>query len=284
MSAPMIDLAPGHKIGLIVENPVLLAPAAAGFGDRLPRVEGGVPGAIVAGPVSAAGHGYGRTGLVEVEGGVLALPSGFSRSARRAVERYAGAWARVGCPIVVQLVDETAADFARAAARVAGAHAVAGIEWAIPADLAPSTLAEGLRAAQRTADLPLWVKLPWGRAGDLAERAVGAGAVGLVLAQPPAGAVLRLGSQSAAEVVRGALHGPLLFAMLLHALHALAQQSLPCALIAAGSIFTPGQMAQALAAGAQAVQLDAVVWSEPAIVKTMVTAWQAGQAGTVPSS
>ena len=27
MSAPMIDLAPGHKIGLIVENPVLLAPA-----------------------------------------------------------------------------------------------------------------------------------------------------------------------------------------------------------------------------------------------------------------
>ena len=54
--------------------------------------------------------------------------------------------------------------------------------------------------------------------------------------------------------------------------------------IAAGGIFTPGQMAQALAAGAQAVQLDAVVWSEPAIVKTMVTAWQAGQAGTVPSS
>lgn len=275
MSAPMIDLAPGHKIGLIVENPVLLAPAAAGFGDRLPRLEGGAPGAIVAGPVSAAGHGYGRSGLVEVEGGVLALPSGFSRSARRAVERYAGAWARAGCPVVVQLVDETAADFAKAAARVAGAQAVAGIEWSVPAGLAPSTLAEGLRAAQRVADLPLWVKLPWGRAGDLAERAVAAGAVGLVVAQPPAGSALRAGA-----VTTGALHGPLLFATLLDQLVAVAQQSLPCALIASGGIFTAGQMLQALAAGAQAVQLDAVVWSEPAVVRTMVAAWQDGEKGT----
>ena len=38
MSAPMIDLAPGHKIGLIVENPVLLAPAAASF-DQYPNFE-----------------------------------------------------------------------------------------------------------------------------------------------------------------------------------------------------------------------------------------------------
>ena len=129
------------------------------------------------------------------------------------------------------------------------------------------------------AELPLWVKLPWGRAGELAERAVAAGAAGLVLAQPPTGAVLRPGSQSAADVVRGALHGPLLFAMLLDALLAVARQSLPCAIIACGGIFTPGQMAQALAAGAQAVQLDAVVWSEPAIARTMVAAWQAGGSG-----
>lgn len=272
MSAPFIDLAPGHKIGLVVENPVLLSPVAAGFGDRLPRIEGGAPGAIVAGPVSALGHGYGRTGLVEVEGGVLALPSGFSRSARRAVERYGGAWARAGCPVVVQLVDESPADFAKAAARVAGAPAVVGIEWAIPADLVVSSLVDGLRAVQRVADLPLWVKLPWGRAAELAERAVAAGAVGLVVAQPPAGSALRSGA-----VMTGALHGPLLFATLLDQLVAVARMGLPCALVAGGGIFTTEQMLQALAAGAHAVQLDAVVWSEPAIVRTMVAAWQAGE-------
>ena len=36
---------------------------------------------------------------------------------------------------------------------MAGAQAVAGIEWAIPADLAPSTLAEGLRAAYHAKDV-----------------------------------------------------------------------------------------------------------------------------------
>lgn len=274
MSAPLIDLAPGHKIGLVVENPILLSPAAAGFGDRLPRIESATPGAVVVGPVSAAGHGYGRTGIVEVDSGVIALPSGFSRGARRAVDRYAGAWERAGCPVVVQLVDEAPADFAAAVARVAGAQAVGGIEWSVPADLALSSLVDGVRAAQRAADLPLWVKLPWGRAAELAERAVAAGAAGLVVAQPPAGSALRAGA-----VTTGALHGPLLFATLLDQLVAVARMGLPCALVASGGIFTAEQMLQALAAGAHAVQLDAVVWSEPAIVRTMVAAWQAGESG-----
>ena len=133
MIASFIDLAPGHKIGLAVANPILLSPIAAGFGDRLPRGDTGSPGAMVVGPVSAAGHGYGRAGVVEVAGGVIVLSAGFSRGARRAVECYAGAWQRAGCPVVVQLVDDAPADFARAAARLADAQAVAGIEriWLI---------------------------------------------------------------------------------------------------------------------------------------------------------
>lgn len=278
MSREIIDLAPNHKIGLVVENPVLLAPAAAGFGDLLPR-DLGVPGAIVVGPVSASGSGYGRTGLIEVAGGVLAPPAGFSRRARRAVERYGSAWERAVCPIIVQVVDVTPADFARAAQRVAGAPAVAGIEWAVSSDLTATVLGDGLRAAQRVMDLPVWVKLPWGRAQELAERALAAGAVGLVIAQPPPGSIVRDVSPGDGELVTGALHGPLLLPLVLQEVAAVAQMRLPCALIASGGIFTPAQMVQALAAGAQAVQLDAVLWSEPGIVRKMVERWEAGEAG-----
>ena len=277
MSGQGIDLAPNHKIGLIVENPVLLSPVAAGFGDRLPR-DLGRPGAIVVGPLSAAGGGYGRAGLAEVEGGVLALPAGFSRSARRAVDRYGSAWERCGCPVVVQLVDTTPADFAKAAQRAAGAPAVAGIEWSLPGDLKAAALAEGLRAAQRVMDLPVWVKLPWGRVQELAEGASAAGAVALVVAQPPAGSTLRSASSGAGDLMAGALHGPLLLPLVLQEVAAVAQMRLPCALIASGGVFTPAQMAQALAAGASAVQLDAVLWSEPGIVRPMVEQWQAAAA------
>ncbi len=278
MSAPIIDLAPGHKIGLIVENPVLLSPVAAGFGDRLPRLEGGTPGAIVAGPMSVSGQGYGRSGLVEVEGGVLALTAGFSRSARRAVERYGSAWERCGCPVVAQLVDTTPADFAKAAQRVAGAPAVAGIEWAVPGDLKAAALAEGLRAAQRVMDLPLWVKLPWGRVRELAEGACTAGAVALVIAQPPPGSVVGSAPPGDGDLVTGALYGPLLLPLVLQEVAAVAKMRLPCALVVSGGIFTPAQVAQALAAGAQAVQLDAVLWSEPGIVRHMVEQWRAATA------
>ena len=284
MIASFIDLAPGHKIGLAVANPILLSPIAAGFGDRLPRGDTGSPGAMVVGPVSAAGHGYGRAGVVEVAGGVIVLSAGFSRGARRAIECYAGAWQRAGCPVVVQLVDDAPADFARAAARLADAQAVAGIEWAVPVDIALSRLAEGLRAAQQGTELPLWVKLPWARVGELAERAVVAGAAGLVVAQPPSGVALYRDGTQRGDVVAGTVQGPLGFATLLSQVLAVARQKLPCALVASGGIFTPGQMMQALAAGAHAVQLDAVVWSEPAVVAAMLAAWHAGWGGSAAST
>jgi len=285
MIAPFIDLAPGHKVGLAVENPVLLSPTAAGFGDRLPRRESGTPGAIVVGPVSATGHGYGYApGVVEIAGGMIVLPAGFSRSVRRAVERYAAIWQRSGCPVVVQLLDETPVDFARTAARLADTQVVAGVEWAVPVNMAVSSLVEGLRAAQRVTELPLWVKLPWARASEFAERAVVAGAAGLVVARPPPGAMLDGGSGQPGDVVAGTVHGPLVWTFLLEQVAAIARQKLPCALVASGGIFTPGQMTQALAAGAHAVQLDAVVWSEPAIVTTMVAAWRAGWNRAVPTT
>lgn len=267
----LIDLAPNHKLGLTVSSPLLLSPTAAGFGDLLPRgVEAAKLGAVVVGPVSAAGRGYGGPStLVEIDGGVLVQESGFSRSARRAVERYDAAWARLGCPVIVQLVDADPADLARSARQLLRASSVAGVEWCTPANATPALVADGVRALAQVLDAPLWVKLPLEKAVALAERATAAGAAALVIGQAPRGAAARLEPVSPAgapAVMTGALYGPATFPLMLHTLHDVATLSLGCALIACGGVHTAAHIRQALAAGAHAVQIDTLLWSEPGLI------------------
>ncbi|MFZ1771478.1 MAG: hypothetical protein WAU00_19875, partial [Caldilinea sp.] len=137
---PEIDLAPNHKLGLVVHNPRLLAPAAIGFGDTLPRgLNLAELGAVVVGPVSAEGRGYsGPATMIEIDGGVLVQDSGFSRSARRAVARYGALWEGFGCPVLVHLVDATAADLARSARHLLHAPTLAGVEWSVPTAASPT--------------------------------------------------------------------------------------------------------------------------------------------------
>jgi dihydroorotate dehydrogenase (NAD+) catalytic subunit len=262
---PEIDLAPNHKTGLLVHSPLLLSPAAIGFGDVLPRgLRLAAFGGVVVGPVSAAGQGYnGPVKLIELDGGVLASSSTFSRSARRAVERYSMVWTRLGCPVIVQVVDAAADDLVRAARRLLQAPAVAAIEWRAPLAVSPVQVREGVRALQQNIEAPIWVKLPLENAAALAERAINAGAVGVVVGQPVAGAVMHVDDATGTKSpLTGDLYGPPAFAPMLRALLDVTSAQLGCALIACGGVFSTLQVEQALAAGAHAVQLDTVLWRE----------------------
>lgn len=266
-----IELAPNHKQGLTVHSPLLLSPTAVGFGDQLPRgLELAQVGALVVGPVSAAGRGYaGPATLVEIDGGVLVHESGFSRSARRAVERYDAIWARLGCPVLVQLVDGEPADLARSVQHLRRARGVAGVEWCTPAGATPALVAEGVRALAQALDAPLWVKLPLENGAALAARAVSSGAAGLVIGQPPQGATVQAEPgqrEGAPAVMTGSLFGPAMFPLMLHALQEVAALQLSCALIACGGVHTSAHVRQALAAGAHAVQIDTLLWREPGLV------------------
>lgn len=258
-----IDLAPGHKIGLMATSPLLLSPVAAGFGDPLPHgLKLTEVGALVVGPVSAAGRGYrGPATLVEIDGGLLVQSSDFSRSARRAVERYGATWQRLARPVIVHLVDATAADLMQSARVLARAPGVSGVEWNLPPSVTPALVANGVRALAQVFDAPIWVKTPLFDALPLAERAVMAGAVGVVIGQPPIGAAVHIDPTTGQPTpIHGALYGPATFPMQLQVLRNIAAANLGCALIACGGVHHAGHVAQALAAGACAVQVDSAWW------------------------
>jgi dihydroorotate dehydrogenase len=71
----------------------------------------------------------------------------------------------------------------------------------------------------------------------------------------------------------GPIYGPGVFPQTLRLVGAVAALGLPAALIAAGGIHTAAHVEHALAAGAQAVQLDSLVWAEPGMASGLAAAF-----------
>jgi dihydroorotate dehydrogenase (NAD+) catalytic subunit len=261
-----IDLAPNHKQGLSVANPILLGCGAIGYGEAIPKgLDVAALGAVVVGPILNASRGGAQPPrLAHVAGGVVLETGLQNRGVGKILSHFARYWPRLGCPVIVQVADDRASILARTLARLAEAEGLHGIELLPPPDADASLVAALVRTAERASELPIWVKLPLAAAVTLAPAAVDAGAVGLVVGQPPQGAALRR-MDGIDLPVRGPLYGPLAFPPMLLALLGVAALQLPAALIASGGIHTAEQVRQALAAGAAAVQIDSALWVEPGL-------------------
>ncbi len=274
----MIELAPGHKQGLPVANPVLIAGGAVGYGEVVPRgLELSQVGGVVVGPVlasSRAGHAWPR--LAETPGGLVLATGLQSRGVAAALRKHGKLWPRLGCPVIVQIADTDARGAAALASRVATSPGVLGLEL-LPLTDDPATAARMVRAVLAAGDLPVWVKLRLDVAAAWATPLVEAGANALVVGQPPVGRLQRVDGQW----VSGDVHGPLAFPLMLEVLAQVAALQLDATvLIACGGIHTADQMRQALAAGAAAVQIDSALWVEPALPLWLVGAWATGYAAS----
>jgi dihydroorotate dehydrogenase (NAD+) catalytic subunit len=200
----------------------------------------------------------------------MVLESGLqNRGVANALRRYANLWPKLGCPVVAQVADNDPSSMGKVAARVASAPGIMALEL-LPLTRDVEVAAAMVRQVASASDLPIWVKVPLQEAGAWAEPLVLSGANGLTVAQSVQG---QLG-KAESGLVRGALYGPLTFALMLPVLAAVARLQLPVALIACGGVHTVEQMEQALGAGASAVQIDSAVWVEPALPNWLAAAWR----------
>jgi len=261
-----IDLAPNHKLGLMVANPVLLGAGAIGYGEAVPRgLDPAQLGAVVVGPLlSGSRGGTPPPRLAHANGGIV-LDTGLqNRGVNNAIQQYGKLWEKLGCPVIVQVVESHAPTLAKIADKLAQVRGLQGIELLPPDEVDGARLGTLVRTIDRSCELPVWVKLPLAKAAALARAACEAGAVGLVVGQAPTGVALRHINDTV-QPVTGALYGPLVFLQMLQALLEVAGLGLPAALIACGGIHTQEQVQQALAAGARAVQIESAVWVEPGL-------------------
>lgn len=271
----MIDLAPNHKLGLLVANPILLAGGMIGYGEAVHR--GLAPeqlGGVVIGPLLLNSRRAKESPLLAVLNGGFVLRTAMQNRGLKAVLRqFTHLWPRMGCPVIAQLADTHPDAVAQVAERLSHVDGISAFEILAPYGSTGEGVGALVRTIVRVSDLPVWAKLPLDQAADLAPYVVDAGAVGLVIGLPPQAAgyvpVVEPGETQEdapqAQLLKGALFGPLTFASMLPALSAVATLKLPSALIACGGVHTRAQVQESLATGAHAVQVDSAVWVEPGL-------------------
>jgi dihydroorotate dehydrogenase (NAD+) catalytic subunit len=255
-----IELAPNHKLGLMLANPVMIASGCGGYGTAYQGlIDQTVFGAIVTNPITLRPRrGTPGPRLAETRAGFVLDTGLHNPGVKKVIRGYRQVWSRLDVPIIAHLPAADPDDLHRTARALAGTDAIAAIELGLPHHAGPFDLKPWIEAVQRDCLLPIMVKLPLDRAPELAEAAVDAGADILVIGLPPLATAL----SPTGEPVTGYLYGPALHGLALHAVQ-LVRGLVDLPIVAVGGIHTLNDAQAFLQAGASAVQLDSLLFIDP---------------------
>ena len=241
------------KRDLYFRTPIMNAAGMLGFA---PDLRADAPwdkfGAFVTNPLSwrprkPASHPL----VLDYPGGFLlhtGLPNpGFNA----AVKKYAHKWADSSLPIIVHLMADRPEETKRMVESLEGVDNVMAAELGFAPLLTDDII---LMAVEMSlGELPLIVSLPMEQAVTLAPRVIEAGAAAVSLSAPR-GALSGDGGQR----TEGRLFGPSLFPQAFETVLRLTGAGVPT--IAGVGVYKQNQIEVMKEAGAQAVQLDAVLW------------------------
>ena len=263
----MIELAPHHKYGLSLPHPVMPAAGSFGFGEEYRELlDYNLLGALVTNPVSLRPRQAARPPRSGTRGNHFIIHTGLPNPGLKRVLRAQRAfWARQSLPIIVHLVATTPAEVAEACSILSGERGVAGIELGLDEHTPPAQAVALLHAARSMSTQPLIARVPFGGVESLARPLAENGADALTLTAPPR-ALLPVPHAQAGDFMRGRLYGPALFPLLLHALACWVER-LPVPIIACGGVASPEDARACLALGAVAIQVDALLWRDPALLE-----------------
>lgn len=262
-----IEITRPGKNSLMMDSPVMPAAGTFGYGDvyrDLLNIE--KLGAIVTNPVTydprspASG-----TRVVPLDAGVLVHTGLPNPGLNRILKRYRNLWLMLPVPVIVHLVATTPDQVRRSASRLDTEDCVAGIELGLADDISAKEAEELVKAAVTKTEKPLLVRLPFQDVTDLAEAAADAGAGALVVSAPPRGTAR---DPLSGRLVSGRLYGPLVKPQVLRLVgQMLRKVDIP--VIGAGGIHSPADARDYLEAGARAVQVDSVTWSQPKMLEVI---------------
>jgi dihydroorotate dehydrogenase (NAD+) catalytic subunit len=248
------------KHDLTIDPPIMNAAGFLGFSDEARRlVDLHHLGAIVTSPLSLGPRSPSQgPRVVEFPGGFL-LHTGLPGPGLEAViRRHRRRWATLQGKVIAHLLARGPDEMLRMADILAGIDEVGALEVGL-GEVASAEAASLVTAASASLR-PVLAHLPLDCSREVALSAVGAGASALVLA-PPRGAH-RL---SDGRTVHGRLYGPALFPLAMRALETWLELRV-APVIGAGGIYTREALEAMIAAGASAVQLDGILWTEPEVV------------------
>ena len=241
------------KTDLSLSKPLMNAAGSLGFA---PEARSGLDlshlGAFITNPISLAGRSPARGARYLAFPGGFLLHTGYPNPGlKTAIRRHAARWRRSPIPVIVHLLPQSPQEAAQMVQRLEAVDGIAGVEISLPLDADGQTASAFAQASR--GELPVVLRLPMDGASGLVPHITSAGLAAISLA-PPRG-MLPLPSGG---FVQGRLYGPAVFPLALAVVQRLARSGI--AVIAAGGVYHPEQVAALHQAGAAAVQLDSVLW------------------------
>ena len=279
MSALSVDLAPGHKHGLRLRNPVLVASGTFGYGTEYQKlIDVQRLGAICSKGITLRPRsGNATPRIAETPAGMLNAIGLQNIGVDRVIREMAPIWERWQVPVIVNISGERIDEYARLAARLDGVAGVAGLELNISCPNVtangrlfaddPRLAADATAAARAETDLPLMVKLS-PNVTDIAEvalavEAAGADCISMINTLVGMTIDLRTRRPFLANVT-GGLSGPAIRPVALRLVFRVAQ-AVRIPIVGIGGIASTDDALQFLMAGASAVQVGTANFVNPAV-------------------
>ena len=271
-----VELAPGHKSGLPLANPVMTASGTFGNGlDYVKVFDIQRLGAIVSKAVTLRPrHGNVQPRIAETAGGMI-NSIGLQNIGLEAILRdVAPVWATWRVPVVVNVAGESVGDYAELARRLDGVPGVSGLELNVSCPNVedglefgtdPRAAAEVTAAVRRRTTLPVIVKLTPNVADivAMARAVVDAGANALTLINTfPAMSIDIESRRPALGWGSGGLSGPALKPIALKMVYEVAG-AVDVPIIGCGGVTSGEDAVEYLMAGACAVQVGTATFLNP---------------------
>ncbi|MFA0754294.1 MAG: hypothetical protein IMHGJWDQ_002080 [Candidatus Fervidibacter sp.] len=272
--------------GLTLRTPLILASGCCGYGEEMERVAGWqwdcVGAVVLKGITLRPRSGNPPHRIAETAAGMLNSIGLQNMGVDELVHKLNERLSHLPVPLVANVNGETVDEYVQVCERLREADAVQAVELNISCPniqqgglefgLAPETAAEVVKAVREVWRKPLWVKLspePH-HIADIAEACVAASADALCLCNTfPAMAidVTKVPLRPKLGTLFGGLSGPALKPIVVRKVFLVAQRLrqkyLSTPIIGIGGIWSGADVLEYMAAGATAVQLGTVLFSDP---------------------
>jgi dihydroorotate dehydrogenase (NAD+) catalytic subunit len=272
-----VQLAPKHKRGLRLANPVMTASGTFGWGTEyehpfdIQRL-----GAIVCkGTTLKPREGNPQPRIAETPCGVLNSIGLQNIGVEAVLKEKAPVWAGWRVPVIVNIVGIRIEDYARLASMLDGVAGISGLEvnigcpnieaGGVEFGTRPEPAAEVTAAVKAATSLPIMVKLT-PKTGDIAEVAKAvenAGADAVSLINTPRGMVIDIAKRKPLLGNKyGGLSGPAIRPIALHMVYSVAG-AVEIPVVGMGGIATASDALQFIMAGASAVEVGTANFTNP---------------------
>ncbi len=260
---------------LVLAKPVMPAAGFMGYGRGYPGVlDPQCLGALVT-RTTTLGPRTASSSVVRTRCGFILPHPPSNPGLSNVLRQYGPGWAHWAAPVILSVYVDGPEEMAAVGRRLEGEATLAGVELTVPYRAGAKWLTDVAAGFTGECDLPLLVKLPLGLDPELLGAAVAA-ADALVLATPHCGRLT-------ADGPLGPLYGPGIVPYTLAAVAQAAQSAPDVPIIAAGGIYTEEDAAACALAGAAAVQLDGLLFLDPAGAGRLAASLATGLAGVTAS-